>query len=288
MKNFKTIKFLILGFVVVFLGTQFLAAQGDVITAADLGKKLKAKENLTIVSVRKPADFKKSHMKNAINIDLKKLASETDPKGILKSPDEIATILGKAGIDGKGLIVVYDDGKMKYAGRFYWILKYVGVENVKVLHRDLKQWQAARLPVTKTPTPVKATTFTPDVNKSMSVDENYVKAHKSSAVLIDVRPPDEFNGTSTKPESKGHIPGAKNMEFTQILKENGSIKSKAEIETIAKGVGATADKEIILYCGTSTRAGIVYLAFTTILGYKNVKIYEGAYNEWIVNNPVEK
>jgi len=284
----KTMKLLVLSFIVVFLGTQFLAAQGDVITAAELGKKLKAKEKLIVVSVRKPVDFKKSHMKNAINIDLKKLASDTDPKGILKSPDEIAGILGKAGIDGKGLIIVYDDGKMKYAGRFYWILKYLGVENVKVLHRDLKQWQAARLPVTKSPTPAKATTFTPNLNKTISVDEAYVKTHKASAVLIDVRPPDEFNGTSTKPESKGHIAGAKNMEFTQILKENGALKSKAEIETVAKGVGATADKEIILYCGTSTRAGIVYLAFTTILGYKNVKVYEGAYNEWVVNNPVEK
>jgi len=107
----KTIKLFVLSFVVVFLATQFLAAQGDVITAADLGKKLKAKEKLTVVSVRKPADYKKSHMKNAINIDLTKLASDTDPKGILKSPDEIASILGKAGIDGNGLIVVYDDGK---------------------------------------------------------------------------------------------------------------------------------------------------------------------------------
>jgi len=284
----RTIKLFVLSFVVVFLGTQFLAAQGDVITAADLGKKLKAKENLTVISVRKPADFKKSHMKNAINIDLKKLASDTDPKGILKSPEDIAKILGQAGIDGKGLIVVYDDGKMKYAGRFYWILKYLGVENVKVLHRDLKQWQAARLPVTKTPTTVKATSFTPSVNKSIFADEAYVKAHKASAVLLDVRPPDEFNGTSTKPESKGHIPGAKNMEYTQLLKENGALKSKTEIENIAKGVGATANKEIILYCGTSTRAGIVYLAFTTILGYKNVKVYDGAYNEWVVNNTVEK
>jgi len=284
----KTIKLFVLSFVVVFLATQFLAAQGDVITAADLGKKLKAKEKLTVVSVRKPADYKKSHMKNAINIDLTKLASATDPKGILNSPEEIASILGKAGIDGKGLIVIYDDGKMKSAGRFYWILKYLGVENVKVLHRDLKQWQAGRLPVTKTPTPAKATTFTPKVNKAIFADEAYVKANKAKAVLIDVRPLDEFNGTSTKPVSKGHIAGAKNMEYTKVLKENGALKAKAEIENIAKGVGATVDKEIILYCGTSTRAGIVYLAFTSILGYNNVKVYEGAYNEWIVNNPVEK
>jgi thiosulfate/3-mercaptopyruvate sulfurtransferase len=284
----KTLKLLVLG-LIVLLGTQFVAAQ-DLITAADLGKKIKAKEKLTVVSVRKPADFKKSHLKNALNVDLKKLASDTDPKGILKSPEEIATILGKAGIDGKGLIVVYDDGKMKYAGRFYWILKYLGVENVKLLHRDLKKWQAARLPVTKSPTAVKATTFTPNVNSSIFVDMAWMKAHYKDAnvVMIDVRPPDEYHGTSTKPVTKGHIPGAKNMEYTKILKDNGSVKSKAEIEALAKAVGATADKEIILYCGTSTRAGIVYMAFTTILNYKNVKVYDGAYNEWVISNPVEK
>ena len=286
----KTIKLAVLSLFVVILGTQFVAAQGDVISAADLSKKIKAKEQLTIVSVRKPSDFKKSHLQNAVNIDLKKLASDTEPKGILKSPEELAKILGKAGISGKGLIVIYDDGKMKYAGRFYWILKYLGVKDVKVLHRDLKKWQAARLRVTKSPTPVKATTFTPNVDKSIYVDEAWMKAHYKDAnvILIDVRPPDDYHGTSTKPPSKGHIPGAKNMEYKKILKENGELKSKAEIQNLANGVGATPDKTVILYCSTSTRAGIVYLAFKTILGLPNVKVYEGAYNEWVVNNPVEK
>ncbi len=284
----KTFKLLMLSFVLIFFGTQQLAAQGDLISAADLGKKLKAKEKITIVSVRKPADYKKSHIRNAVNVDLKKLVSDTDPKSVLKSPDEVAAILGKAGIDGKGLIVVYDNGKMKYAGRLYWILKYLGAENVKLLHRDLKKWQAARIPITKAPTPVKAKTFTVNLNKSIFADEAYVKAHLGKAVFIDVRPPDEYNGTSTKPVSKGHIPGAVNMEYVQILKENGALKSPAEIEKIMKGLGATPDKEIIIYCASSTRAGIVYMALTSMLGYKNVRVYEGAYNEWVMNNPTEK
>jgi thiosulfate/3-mercaptopyruvate sulfurtransferase len=286
----KVVKYMILGFIVVLLGTQFAAAQTDIISAADLSKKIKAKEKITIISARKEADYKKAHLKNAIHIDLKKMVSDTDPKGVLKSPDELAKYLGSKGIDGSGLIVIYDDGKMKYAGRTYWIFKYLGVENVKVLHRDLKKWQPARLMVTKSPTKIVAKTFTPKIDKSIFVDLAWMKAHYKDAnvVLVDVRPPDEFHGTSTKPESKGHIPGAKNMEFTKVLKENGNMKPKAEIQALADGVGATADKTIILYCGTSTRAGIVFLAFKNILGLPDVKVYEGAYNEWVIDNPVEK
>ena len=284
----KTFKLFILGFVLVFFGTQQLAAQGDLIPAAALGKKLKAREKVTVVSVRKPADYKKAHIKNAVNVDLKKLVSDTDPKGMLKSPEEVAAILGKSGIDGKGLIVIYDDGKMKYAGRLYWILKYLGAENVKLLHRDLKKWQAARIPITKAPTPVKPKTFAVNLNKSIFADMAYVKAHLGKDVIIDVRPPDEYNGTSTKPESKGHIPGAVNMEYNQILRENGALKSPDEIGKIMKDLGATPDKEIIIYCASSTRAGIVFMALTSMLNYPKVRVYEGAYNEWVMNNPVEK
>jgi thiosulfate/3-mercaptopyruvate sulfurtransferase len=286
----KTYQSFILSLVLVFIAPLFLSAQTDLITPAELSKKIKAKEKITLVSVRKEADYKKAHLKNALHVDLKKLAKEGEPKGILKSPEEMAKYFGSKGISGKGLIVIYDDGKMKYAGRAYWILKYLGAENVKIMHRDLTKWRSARLMVTKAPTKVKPTTFNLNVNKDIFVDMAWVKANykKPNVVLIDVRPPDEYHGTSTKPVTKGHIPGAKNMEYTKVLRENGELKSKAEIQNLADAVGATADKTIILYCGTSTRAGIVYFAFKNILGYPNVKVYDGAYNEWVVSNPVEK
>jgi thiosulfate/3-mercaptopyruvate sulfurtransferase len=286
----KKIKFIVLSLVILLIGTQLASAQGDIISAAELSKKIKAKEKITIVSVRKASNYKKSHLKNAVNIDLKKLVSNTPPEGFLHKPAELAKIFGSKGIDGKNLIVIYDDGKMKYAGRLYWIFKYLGVKNVKVLNRNLKTWKAARLMITKSPTKIKPTTFTPKIDQSIYVDIAWMKTHYKDAnvVLIDVRPLDQYNGTSTKPLSKGHIPGAKNMNYEKITNGLNGLKSKAEIKALSEEVGATTGKTIVLYCGSSTRAGIVYLAFKTILGYPNVKVYEGAYNEWVLSNPVEK
>jgi thiosulfate/3-mercaptopyruvate sulfurtransferase len=286
MKTFKTIT---LALLLIFIGTTLGHAQGDIISAADVSKKMKAK-SVTIISVRKASNFKKSHLQGAVNIDLKKLVSSTEPEGLLKSPADLAKIFGKNGIDGKKTIVIYDDGKMKYAGRLYWILKYMGVKDVKLLHRDLKAWKKARLRITKAATKVKAVTFTPKLNKSIYVDMNWVKAHHKDAnvVLVDVRALDQYNGTSAKPVSKGHIPNAKHLDMSQITNGTSGLKSKAQILTLAKKIGATSDKTIIVYCNSATRAGIVYFAFKTILGYSNVKVYEGAYNEWIMNNKVEK
>ncbi len=109
------------------------------------------------------------------------------------------------------------------------------------------------------------------------------------AVLIDARGAAEFNGTDDgKLARKGHIPGAVNIEFSQVL-TNGKLKSKSEIEAIFKKVGATKDKEIILYCETSVRAGILFFALSEA-GYTKVKVYDGAFNEWIAtaSNDVEK
>ncbi len=286
----KTYQTLLMSFVLVFLAPLFLSAQTDLITPAELGKKLKAKEKVTLISVRKEADYKKAHLKNAVHVDLKKLAKEGEPKGVLKSPEEMAKYFGSKGISGKGLIVIYDDGKMKYAGRTYWILKYLGAENVKIMHRDLTKWRSARLLVTKAPTKIKPVTFDLNVNKNLFVDMAWVKAHLNDpkVVFIDVRPPDEYNGTSVKPVSKGHIPGAKNLEYKKVTNENGVLKSKSEIQDLANSVGATADKTIVLYCATSTRSGIVFFAFKNILGYPDVRVYDGAYNEWVLSNPVEK
>ncbi len=286
----KTYQTFLMSFMLVFLAPLFLSAQTDFITPAELGKKLKAKEKVTIISVRKASDYKKAHLKNAIHVDLKKLAKEGEPKGVLKSPEEMSKYFGSKGISGKGLIVIYDDGKMKYAGRAYWILKYLGAENVNIMHRDLAKWRSARLLVTKAPTKTKPVTFNLKVNKNIFVDTDWVKAHLKDpkVVLVDVRPPDEFNGTSTKPESKGHIPGAKNLEYKKVTNENGILKSKSEIQNLVNGVGATPDKTIVLYCATSTRAGIVFFALKNILGYPDVRVYDGAYNEWVINNPVEK
>ncbi len=271
--------------IVLFLFAGKVMAQ-DVISVTDLGEKMKDK-NTVVISCVKADEYAKSHIKGSINVYHKDLYKTSGPEGILKSSTEVAKALGDKGVSNTNFIVLYDGGDGKYSGRMYWILKHMGCKDVKILDGQMKAWKSARKPVTGDATTLKKTTFTASVNNSILASMKDVQAKK--AVLIDARGAAEFNGTDdSKLARKGHIPGAVNIEFSQVLTD-GKLKSKSEIEAIFKKVGATKDKEIILYCETSVRAGILFFALSEA-GYTKVKVYDGAFNEWIAtaSNDVEK
>lgn len=262
---------------VAFFITNSMAGEG-VIAAKDLFKIMNSND-VVIVSAQKQAEYQKVHIKNAIHIDHKTLYKEDGPKSMLKSSADLARIFGEKGISNTSTIVVYDQGSGKYAGRLYWIFKYMGCENVKILDGQLNGWMKARKPITKNPTSVSKATFTPKVNSSAIATISDVKSGKY--LLLDVRAAGEYNGSEGDTEQKGHIPGAKNMEYKKILNEDGTFKSKEEIQAIVSKVGISSDKPVILYCTSSVRAGIVYAALTDILEYTQVKVYDGAFYEWI-------
>ena len=266
-------------------------AQGDIITAKDFGKTIKDK-NTVIVSAQSKKNYGVSHIKGAIFLDHKLLYKDGKPEGILKTPEEIAKILGETGISNTNKIIIFDGAKDKYAGRVYWILKYLGAENVKILEKDMKAWRAARVPLTKAPSKRKATTFTANVDADIIVDMAFIKSHLNDAnvVIVDVRPVDEYTGTSKSHPSPGHIDGAVNLNWETLVNAKGVLKDKATLESLFKSAGITADKTIIFYCATSVRAGLPFFVTKTILGFPHVKVYDGAMNEWATDasNPIKK
>ncbi len=279
----------IIGIIIILFAIQILFA--GVITAKEL-KTLAKSGDVIIVSARNASDYGAKHINGAINIDHKSLYKADGVPSMLKSADEIAKIFGEKGISEKSKIVIYDTGSNKAAGRLYWIFKYLGVTDVNILDGHLKAWGKIRGKVTKNATTITQTSFNATPNPAILADMSYVKAHKDDAgvILLDVRSADEFTGTDTdkKISRYGHIPGAKNLEFKAVINEDGTIKSKDEIVAAMNAVGVTADKEIILYCASSVRAGIVFMALTDVLGYTNVKVYDGAFYEWSASsNPVE-
>ena len=242
----------------------------DLISAAD-AKKIVMSKNTVFVSVRPADDYARVHIFNAVNVPVDILANEGEPEGILKSTDDLAKILGEKGVDPAKKIVIYGTGSGKSEGRLYWVLKYVGYPDVKILDGHMKAWMGVRGKVTNAAPSVKPVSVTAKVDKSIYADYAYVKSKMGSALIVDVRPPDE---TTT-----GIINGAIEFEFNKVLNAE-MFKSKDELISVFNAAGITKDKEIILYCATSVRAGIVFLALKSILEYPNVKIYDGAYNEW--------
>lgn len=253
----------------------------DLISVNDLAKKIN-NPKVQVISARSDADYKKVHIRNAINVPIKSLSSTTPIEGIIKSPQELAKIFGDKGVDANKEIVLYCN-KGNNAGRMYWIMKSMGYENVKLLDGNLDAWKAARKPVTRAPKVVKKTSV------SAAFDNKYLATkadvQSGSALLLDVRAPAYYNGTD--PKSKGHIPGAINMDSDGLRDDKGLLKSPVELEKMFVDVGATKDAEILVYCQTGTRGGLTFSVLTSVLGYTNVKLYDGSYNEWSADSSLK-
>ena len=147
-------------------------------------------------------------------------------------------------------------------------------------------WDAAGLSLVTSPTEVDAVTFIPNPDPELYASTDYVRDNMGGpdVVVVDVHTPAEYTGAAQY--SDGHLAGAVNINFTDMLTDDGAFKDATELEAIAAANGITPDKEVILYCRTSVRAAVSFAAFKEVLGYENVKVYDGAYAEWSTDNPV--
>jgi len=271
--------------VVFFLFVTSIVAQGDIITADQFNDLKKSNKELVIIDASKSKLYTKSHIDGAINIPYAKLnQKEGAVKGLLKSTEELVAFLGEKGVSDQSEIVVYDEGSQKYSTRVYWILKYLGAPNVKLLHKENNAWRNARIKLTSAVPSVKAATFTANVNQDIAVDCTFIKANldNENVVLIDARSEKEYLGTedSEKKYSKGHLPGAIHLDFKEVENEDKSFMTATGFEKTMLENGFTADKTYVMYCKTGVKASVTYAFFKEVLGFENVKLYDGAYLEW--------
>jgi len=269
-------KFFFIG--MILLVASAISAQ-DVISVNDLAKIMKDK-NTVIVSAGADDSYK-VHITGAINVPHSTLCTNEPIRNLIKSPAEMAKELGAKGVSADKTIIVYDEGSTKYAGRMYWMLKYLGAPNVKMLNGNMTAWKAGRKPITGTPTKLPATSFTPKVDESVlaKMDEIKKAINNSSYVFIDARTPEEYAGTAETELRPGHIPGAVSINYETLADDKGMLKSNEALKGMFESKGITKDKTAIVYCETSVRAGIIFLVLKG-LGYPNVKVYDGAYLEW--------
>lgn len=273
------------------IGYQAMAAT-SILHAKEFASALKNDKSMIVIDVQAADVYAKQHIQGAINIPHKSLYKPGPVEGQFKDAAELAAIFGKSGVSNTSKIVIYDDGSQKYNSRVWWVLIYLGATDVSLLHKDMVQMEAARIPMSSTPTTLKATTFAPVLNADMNIDMASVKAlgTNPNALLLDVREPDEYNGIDKDKKSLGHLPGAVYLYYKDLLTATGAYKSKDEIIAIAAKVGGTPDKEIVVYCQTGIKASVVYIALKEIAGFTKVKLYAGAYAEWasVTDNPIVK
>src|SRR5699024_2927324 len=187
-----------------------------------------------------------------------------------------------------------------FAAWAYWLLKYYGHEDVKILDGGRKKWEAEnRELATEIPKAKPAEYTIGDVRSEYrAFRDDIAKNLESSAFgLVDVRSPDEVSGKILAPpglnelsQRPGHIPGASNIPWSQAVNDDRTFKSKEELRKLYEGHGITPDKEIIAYCRIGERSAHSWFVLNELLEYPNVRNYDGSWTEWgnLIDAPIER
>ena len=200
----------------------------------------------------------------------------------LPAVEKLAARLGEIGIGPQTQVVIYDDAQGMIAGRLWWLLRWLGHEQVAVLDGGFQAWQAAGGALTTELPLLRPTTFTAKVRDAM-VDADYVRAflQTSRMHLVDARSPDRFRGENeTIDPVGGHIPGAVNRFFRENLQVDGRFKPAAELRAEWLMVLAGASPEQVVHqCGSGVSACHNILAME-IAGLPGSRLYAGSWSEW--------
>src|SRR5581483_5310520 len=175
-----------------------------------------------------------------------------------------------------------------------------GHKDLKLMDGGRKKWVDEKRPLTKdAPQRQKATYKAQAPNAALRAKRDTVleSLNNSKRALVDVRSPAEYNGEIMAPpglpetaQRMGHIPGAANVPWSQAVAEDGTFKPVEELEKLYGGKGVTKDKEVIAYCRIGERSSHTWFALKHLLGYPDVRNYDGSWTEYgsLIDVPIEK
>jgi thiosulfate/3-mercaptopyruvate sulfurtransferase len=240
------------------------------------------------------------HIPGAVLFDWKRDIIDSRKRDVI-SKEDLEKSLQRIGVNNDTIIIVYGDFKNWFATFAFWIFKYYGVKDVRLMNGSRKKWLEEDRPISVDIPAYPSGSFkASDPDKSIRAFMNYVKdvIDSEDKILVDVRTNDEYNGKTLAPteyspeygQIGGHIPGAVNVPWSKMVNEDGTLKSADELKNLYESVNVTTDKEIITYCGIGERASYTWFVLKYLLGYPNVKTYDGSWLEWgnTMGNPIEK
>jgi thiosulfate/3-mercaptopyruvate sulfurtransferase len=246
------------------------------------------------------ANYKLGHAVGAVLFDWKEDINHPLTRNIF-SKQSCEDLLQRAGINNDTTLILYGDFNNWFAAFAFWVFKYYGYDDIRLMNGGRKKWLEEDRPLSKDiPEYPKGNFKAAEPDNSIRVFLNYVRdsIESSQKVLIDVRSPKEFTGEILAPpeyptehaQRGGHIPGALNIPWSQAVSEDGTFKSAEELKKLYESKGITSNREVITYCRIGERSSHTWFVLKYLLGYPDVKNYDGSWTEWgnMIDNPIEK
>ncbi len=244
--------------------------------------------------------YEVGHIQNAVKLDWHVDVQDPVRRDFVSKAD-FEKLASRYGISNDTTVVFYGDRNNWYAAYSFWLFKLYGHQDARIMNGGRAKWEAEGRAYTKDVPSFAATTYhAQDANLSIRAFRNQVEEllGKSGYALVDVRSPDEYTGKllhmvnypQEGAQRGGHIPTARNIPWAKAAREDGTFKSAAELRELYSGEGVTPDKQVVAYCRIGERSAHTWFVLTQLLGYPNVRNYDGSWTEWgnLVNAPIEK
>jgi thiosulfate/3-mercaptopyruvate sulfurtransferase len=242
--------------------------------------------------------YKEGHIEGAVAWNWTSQLQDATRRDIL-GKQEFERLMAASGISNDTHVVLYGDNNNWFAAYALWLMELYGHEQASLMDGGRVKWLADNRPLTTAEPAVKPATYTakdPDPSIRAKRDE-VLRAIGSATQLVDVRSPAEFSGEVIAPpgmtetaQRGGHIPGARNIPWARAVNEDGTFKSADELRALYGGAGIDPSRPTIAYCRIGERSSHTWFVLKYLLGYQDVKNYDGSWTEYgsMVDVPIER
>ena len=247
-----------------------------------------------------PELYEEGHIPGAVKLHWRDDLQDPLVRDVV-SKEAFERLLGERGIGGDTTVVLYGDKNNWFAAYAYWYLKLYGHEDVRLLDGGRQKWiDEGRELTTDPPSVTPATYVARDRDESIRVhrDEVLARLRADGVALVDVRSPQEYAGELLAPPGYeqegaargGHIPGAQSIPWATAVRDDGTFKAADELRDLYGAKGVTPEKEVLAYCRIGERSAHTWFVLRELLGYGDVKNYDGSWTEWgnLVDVPIER
>ncbi|MDP6706860.1 MAG: 3-mercaptopyruvate sulfurtransferase [Alphaproteobacteria bacterium] len=231
------------------------------------------------------AEYAEAHLPGAVYFDIDAVADAASPlPHMFPSAEVFQQAVGTLGIANGDRVVCYDGGSMTAAGRVWWMFRAFGHQRVSILNGGSGKWRREGRPMTaELPEVVgQAYNATFDARLVRSVEEVLAIAADGAEQIIDARSAGRFDGTAPEPRAglrSGHMPGACNLPYNDLLADDGTLKDADELAGLFEKSGIGLDKPVVASCGSGVSATVLLLGLH-VLGHEGGSLYDGSWSEW--------